>query len=215
MSVGSILGADGKIIANFLPASAIAGVESVVAGTGITIGGTASDPIVNNAGVLSVSAGTGISVGGTASAPVINVSGLPTSFRLPAASAFTPSGTVTAAGSGALTPISANFTVTANRFYRLTGTMSLTATATTDQIGLSLNGVSIPWWVWTPQSTEIAPAGSYSVGWTTFFKAETTTATVIVLENNQSSSVDITLDVVSGAVPGFLLEEWETLPDAA
>jgi hypothetical protein len=192
------------------------GVLTATAGTGIILGGTASAPIINNSGVLSVSAGTGVSITGTASAPIINATGTtPVSYyRLPADSAFTaPSGTVSCPGSAGLTNISANFTITAGHFYRITGTMSLSATATTDQIGIFLNGVSLGWWVWTPSSTEIPPTGTYSVGWTTFFKAETSTTTGIVLQNNQSVPVDVTLDVVSGAVPGFLIEEWATLPN--
>lgn len=50
-------------------------VTSVTAGTGITMTGTATDPIVNNAGVLSVTAGTNVTLGGTAANPIINASG--------------------------------------------------------------------------------------------------------------------------------------------
>ncbi len=51
-------------------------VESVIAGTGIGIGGTATNPIVNNTGVIGVTAGTGISLGGTAAEPIINATGI-------------------------------------------------------------------------------------------------------------------------------------------
>lgn len=47
-------------------------VTSVTAGTGITVGGTATDPVITNAGVNSVSAGTGISVSGSTSLTVTN-----------------------------------------------------------------------------------------------------------------------------------------------
>jgi hypothetical protein len=50
------------------------GVNSVSAGTGITVTGTASDPVVNNDGVLYVSAGSGITIGGTAQNPEISAS---------------------------------------------------------------------------------------------------------------------------------------------
>lgn len=50
-------------------------VTSVTAGTGITMTGTATDPIVNNAGVLSVTAGTNVTLGGTAANPIINATG--------------------------------------------------------------------------------------------------------------------------------------------
>lgn len=51
-------------------------VQSVSAGTGISITGTASDPVVNNTGILSVGAGTGIAVGGTSTAPVVYNNGV-------------------------------------------------------------------------------------------------------------------------------------------
>lgn len=47
-------------------------VKSVTAGTGITVGGTDTDPVITNAGVNSVSAGTGISVSGTTALTVTN-----------------------------------------------------------------------------------------------------------------------------------------------
>jgi hypothetical protein len=52
----------------------VSGVQSVSAGTGITLSGTASDPIVNNDGVLSVGVGTGLTNTGTASDPIIGFS---------------------------------------------------------------------------------------------------------------------------------------------
>lgn len=54
-------------------ASVNTGVLSVTAGTGITVGGTAQDPVISNSGVLSVTAGSGISVGGTAQNPIVGV----------------------------------------------------------------------------------------------------------------------------------------------
>jgi hypothetical protein len=53
----------------------VSGVQSVSAGTGISLTGTASDPIVNNDGVLSVGVGTGLVNTGTAADPVIEISG--------------------------------------------------------------------------------------------------------------------------------------------
>jgi len=52
----------------------VSGVQSVSAGTGISLTGTASDPIVNNDGVLSVGVGTGLVNTGTAADPVIGFS---------------------------------------------------------------------------------------------------------------------------------------------
>ena len=48
-------------------------VDSVSAGTGITLTGTAQDVIVNNAGVLSVGVGSGLANTGTAQEPVIEI----------------------------------------------------------------------------------------------------------------------------------------------
>jgi len=50
-------------------------VQSVTAGTGISVTGTATNPIINNTGVLSVTGGSGVTITGTASAPIVNISG--------------------------------------------------------------------------------------------------------------------------------------------
>ena len=50
-------------------------VTSVTAGTAITVTGTATDPIINNAGVNSVTAGTNVTITGTATNPIISASG--------------------------------------------------------------------------------------------------------------------------------------------
>ena len=54
------------------------GVSSITAGTNITIGGTASVPIINatSTGVQSVTAGTNITIGGSSSVPIINATGV-------------------------------------------------------------------------------------------------------------------------------------------
>jgi len=52
------------------------GVSSVTAGTNITIGGTPTVPIINATGVQSVSAGTNITIGGTPTVPIINATGV-------------------------------------------------------------------------------------------------------------------------------------------
>jgi len=52
--------------------STAGGVSSITAGTNITIGGTPTVPIINATGVQSVSAGTGISVSGTTAITVGN-----------------------------------------------------------------------------------------------------------------------------------------------
>lgn len=51
------------------------GVQSITAGTNITLGGTATDPIINSTattGVQSVSAGTNTTITGTATNPIVN-----------------------------------------------------------------------------------------------------------------------------------------------
>jgi hypothetical protein len=62
--------------ANFYTtASSGSGVNSVTAGTGITVTGTSTAPIINNAGVNTITAGSGISIGGTSTNPTISASG--------------------------------------------------------------------------------------------------------------------------------------------
>jgi len=58
------------------PISASGAVTSVNAGTGITVGGTATAPVVSNTGVVSLGAGSGVSIGGTSTAPVVNNTGV-------------------------------------------------------------------------------------------------------------------------------------------
>jgi hypothetical protein len=62
--------------------NATGGVSSITAGTNITIGGTASVPIINATGVQSVSAGTNITITGTATNPIINTPVFPTGSLL-------------------------------------------------------------------------------------------------------------------------------------
>jgi hypothetical protein len=50
-------------------------VTSVTAGPGITVAGTASDPVITNAGVYSLTAGTNITLTGTAINPIISATG--------------------------------------------------------------------------------------------------------------------------------------------
>jgi hypothetical protein len=51
------------------------GVQSVIAGTNISVSGTATNPQINNNGVLSVTQGTNVTVSGTANNPIISSSG--------------------------------------------------------------------------------------------------------------------------------------------
>jgi len=64
-----------KILALYTGGGGGGTVTSVTGGTGITVTGTATDPVVNNAGVIGVTAGTNITLGGTAANPVINATG--------------------------------------------------------------------------------------------------------------------------------------------
>lgn len=57
--------------------SATSGVQSITAGTNISLTGTAQNPIINSTGgVSSITAGTNITIGGTASVPIINATGV-------------------------------------------------------------------------------------------------------------------------------------------
>lgn len=76
-------GATSRAIINLIPSPmqiAAAGVLSVTAGPGITITGTATNPIVNNTGVLSVTAGSRTTVTGTAANPIVNSNRPPEPF---------------------------------------------------------------------------------------------------------------------------------------
>jgi len=58
--------------------SGSSGVQSITAGTNISLTGTASNPIINSTagGVSSITAGTNITIGGTPTVPVINATGV-------------------------------------------------------------------------------------------------------------------------------------------
>lgn len=73
-----------------------AAVESIVAGPGISIDATdPQNPIVSNTGVLSVTAGTGVTLGGTAQNPIINAPAVGTVTSVSVASANGFAGSVT------------------------------------------------------------------------------------------------------------------------
>jgi hypothetical protein len=75
-----IAGAGITITPNFanttLTFSSTGVVTTITAGPGISITGTATNPIVNNTGVITTTAGPGISITGTASNPIINNTGV-------------------------------------------------------------------------------------------------------------------------------------------
>lgn len=68
-------------------------VDSITAGPGISVTGTATNPIVNNTGVISVTAGPGITITGTASNPIVNASGVV--FSITAGPGISITGTAT------------------------------------------------------------------------------------------------------------------------
>jgi len=66
------LGASGAwVMVNYPAVPGTTGVASVTAGTGISITGTGTNPVVNNTGVLLVNAGSGISITGSPASPVV------------------------------------------------------------------------------------------------------------------------------------------------
>lgn len=69
----SLTAETGEITISAVGGGGSSAVNSVSAGTGISLTGTAEDVIVNNAGVLSVGVGNGLVNTGTASAPVLAV----------------------------------------------------------------------------------------------------------------------------------------------
>jgi hypothetical protein len=56
--------------------NAVGGVDTVTAGTAISLSGTASNPVINNTGVQTVTAGSNITNTGTATNPILNATGL-------------------------------------------------------------------------------------------------------------------------------------------
>lgn len=73
---GDVLTADGDGTYSFQPGGAGGAVASVVAGTGISVNSAdPANPIVTNTGVRTVTAGTNITLGGTATDPIVNASG--------------------------------------------------------------------------------------------------------------------------------------------
>lgn len=109
------------------------GVSSVAAGTGITVTGTATNPIVNNGGVLSVGAGTGISIGGTTANPIINVSGAGTVTSVGLSSGTTGL-TVTPSGTNPITT-SGTFTLGGTLAVASGGTGATTASGAATNLG--------------------------------------------------------------------------------
>ena len=75
------------------------GVRTLTAGTNITLGGTANNPVINSAvdGVQTITAGTNVSITGTATAPIINAI-VPAITPVPYDLLATSSDTVNASG---------------------------------------------------------------------------------------------------------------------
>jgi len=131
-------------------------VQSVSAGTGITVGGTAAVPVINNAGVLSVAAGTGITLTGTAGQPVINAPN-PTLIQ-----SWLQNGlTVTTAVGGALTLIPGSQQATAvGQKWLISGSTVLNSTAANAAKVMTIvvqfnSSVNFKYLVNIPESTDI------------------------------------------------------------
>jgi hypothetical protein len=125
------------------PTVANDGVLSVSsAGTGITIGGTAQNPTVQNDGVLSVaSAGTGITIGGTSSNPTVANDGV---LALTAGSGVSITGspsnyTISATGSGGtITGIGAGYNISVDNTNPAVPVVAVTANQTSQGGSISI-----------------------------------------------------------------------------
>ena len=114
-------------------------VTSVAAGTGITVGGTSTDPVITNSGVNSVTAGTGVSVSGTTALTVTNTGVTSLTGSGVTVSASTGAVTVTAPTVSGGTGISVAGSGTTSLTVSATGVQSLTAGA-----GISVSGTTTP-----------------------------------------------------------------------
>jgi len=95
MGAKIVTGTDGVAAKDFACVDQLGGggtVSSVNAGTGISITGTGSAPIVNNTGVLGITNGANITIGGTAANPIISAPNQQGGFVWIFAFGFGPSG---------------------------------------------------------------------------------------------------------------------------
>jgi hypothetical protein len=96
------------------------GVQTVSAGTNITVTGTSTDPVINNNGVLTVTGGTNITVTGTANNPIIN-----SSASLPVGILSTASTAITSLTTTETTILSLPFTLTQTSNIYVAGKLGL------------------------------------------------------------------------------------------
>jgi len=158
-------------------------VLSVSGGSGISITGTATNPIVNNAGVLSVTAGTGMANSGTAQNPVLDNTGVLT---------FT-------AGTG----ISNTGTPT-NPIVNNTGVLSISVTSGITNTGTASNPILNNT---TTLVSEPAAGSSYSVVSSNSVNPTTLTTKTITAGTNvniTSTGTDLTINAVpASGITGF------------
>lgn len=122
-----------------------AGVLSVNAGTGISVTGTGSNPIVNNTGVLAITGGSGgVTITGTGSNPVVNVPVAVTSVS--AGTGISVTGTATAPivnNTGVLTVTAGtNVTVTGTGANPVVNVPSIGVTSVSAGTGISITGTA-------------------------------------------------------------------------
>lgn len=138
-------------------------VLSVSAGTGISITGTATAPIINNTGVITLTAGAGISVTGTASNPIVTnttqfSSELPVpgvSYSVVSSSTVNPTTlvtkTITAGSNINITSTGTNLTINSTAASSITGFGAMkSGTQTFNYVGPQPTGGVITGWSTTP-----------------------------------------------------------------
>jgi hypothetical protein len=198
------------------------GATSIVAGTGVSVSGTLpggrGDVTVNNTGLLGLTAanaGSGITISGTATNPTITAASAGINYYNLSATGFTLSGGnyERTFAPAAFQIFTSSYTMTAGRWYRITGQLNIGATDTTAAIGIIVNGPGEIAFTYVPVPATASP-NNYAAGFMTFFQATSSTSVTLALQNNGSASVTLTQGANNaGTGPaGFLLEEWGSLP---
>jgi hypothetical protein len=183
-------------------------VNSVNAGTGISITGPASDPIVNNLGILSLNSGVGISITGSSGVYTISNTVTPNPGTVTSVIAGTglSGGTITSSGTISLTPTGVapatytNATVGVDAFGRVTSiTNGMAAGPYTGTLPIVVTGTII-----SVNSASISAEGIVQLDNSLASSSQTTAATSLAAKN--------VYDVAIGAVQKTV---WGSLGDLA